>query len=150
MLKLPLLLLLLTGMCTAQNPSSADSQDRPSLAELETTARVLLVFAPDANSPGFRRQVDFIQRHSFELSSRNTVFVPISTASRFAEEKYSIENLPLRTPAEQAAIRARFHVQPGEFVVILLDENGTQKIRSASPVDIRTLTAGLEPLPLKR
>jgi hypothetical protein len=152
MLKLPLLLLLLAGTCTAQAQSqdqspvqsTAQSPDRPSLAELQTTARVLLVFSPDANSPGFRRQLDFIQRHSFELSSRNTVFVPISTASKFAEDKYSIENLPLGTPGEQAEARARFHVQPGDFVVILVDENGTEQIRSAAPVDIRSLIASLD------
>jgi hypothetical protein len=150
MLKLPLLLLLLAGTCTAQNQpqdqSPAQSQDRPSLAELQTTARVLLVFSPDANSPVFRRQLDFIQRHSFELSSRNTVFVPISTASKFAEDKYSIENLPLGSPSEQAEARARFHVQPGDFVVILVDENGTQQIRSVTPVDIHALIASLDAL----
>jgi hypothetical protein len=148
MLKLPLLLLLLAGTCSAQTPSQtqapAQSPDRSPLAELQTTARVLLVFAPNVNSPGFRRQLDFIQRHSFELSSRNTVFVPISTASSFAEDKYSVENLPIGAPGEQAEARARFHVQPGDFLVILVDEDGTQQIRSATPVDIHALIASLD------
>jgi hypothetical protein len=139
----PLMLLLALGLCAR----TCAAQAQPSLTELQTNSRILLVFSPNANSPKFKRQLDFIQRHSFELSSRNTVFVPISTASRFAEEKYSIENLPLGTPSEQAAARARFHVQPGDFVVILLDENGTQQIRSAAPVDIHALTASLDALP---
>jgi hypothetical protein len=91
--------------------------------------------------------LDFIQRHSFELSARNTVFVPISTASRFGEEKFSFENLPLGTAREQAEARDKFHVQPGDFLVILLDERGTQQIRSAVPIDIHELTASLDSLP---
>ncbi|HEV2618325.1 MAG TPA: DUF4174 domain-containing protein [Acidobacteriaceae bacterium] len=162
MLKLPLLLLLLAGTCTAQSQNQSPAQDQPaaqspapppapspnppSLAELQTTARILLVFSPDANSPGVRRQLDFLQRHSFELANRNTVFVPISTASKYREEKYAFESVPLESPAEQAAARARFHVQPGDFVVILIDENGTQQIRSATPVDIHALVASLDAL----
>jgi hypothetical protein len=138
MLKLLILLLVLAGTCVAQ--------DQSSLAQLQSNARMLLVFAPDANSPEFKMQLQLIQRHSFELSARNTVFVPVSTASRFGEENFSFENLPVGTPAEQAAARSRFHVRPGDFLVILVDENGNQQIRSAVPVDIHELTASLDSL----
>src|SRR5579871_6740623 len=132
MLKLPLVLLLLLGTSVAQDQQHALNQ---------LHARTLIVFAPDSNGADFKKQLVLIERHSFELSMRNTVVVPISTASRFGEEKYSFENLPLATADEQADARRRFHVQPGEFLVILLDENGTEQIRSASPVDIHELTA---------
>jgi hypothetical protein len=139
MLKLSLLLLVLAG--------TASAQDHPSLAQLQSNTRMLLVFAPDANGPEFKRQLELLQRHSFELSARNTVFVPVSTASKFGEEKFSFENLPVGTPAEQAEARNRFHVLPGDFVVILVDERGAQQIRSAVPVDIHELTASLDSLP---
>ena len=142
MLKLPLMLLLVLGTCAAQ--------DRPALSQLQANSRMLLVFAPDANSPGFLQQLELIQRHSFELSARNTVFVPVSTASRYGEEKCSFENLPIGTEAEQAAARSRFHVRPGDFLVILVDENGNQQIRSAAPVDIRSLVSSLDSLPPRR
>lgn len=137
--KLPIVLLVLLGTCTAQQPHS--------LAQLQNNARMLLVFAPDSNSPEFKRQLELIQRHSFELSIRNTVFVPVSTASRFGDDKFSFENLPIGTPAEQAEARSKFHVQPGEFLVILLDENGAIQIRSGIPVDIHEVTASLDSLP---
>jgi hypothetical protein len=137
--KLPLILLVLSGFCTAQ--------DAHSLAQLQNNARMLIVFAPDSNNPDFKRQLELIQRHSFELSIRNTVFVPVSTASRYGEEKFSFENLPIGTPAEQAEARSRFHVQPGDFLVILLDQDGAIQIRSASPVDIHEVTASLDSLP---
>jgi hypothetical protein len=139
MLKLPLMLLILLGTCAAQ--------DQHSLAQLQNNARVLIVFAPDANSPEFKRQLELIQRHSFELSIRNTVVVPISTASKYGDEKFSFENLPIATPSEQAEARDRFHVRPGDFLVILLDERGSVQIRSAAPVDIHEVTASLDSLP---
>ena len=138
--KLPLILLVLLGTCAAQEQVS-------SLAQLQTNSRMLLVFSPDANNPNFKMQLDLIQRHSFELSARNTVFVPVSTASRYGDEKFSFENLPVGTTREQAEARSRFHVQPGEFLVILLDEKGKEQIRSAAPVDIHELTASLDSLP---
>ena len=137
--KLPLILLVLSGICAAQEPHS--------LAQLQNNARMLIVFAPDSNNADFKRQLELIQRHSFELSIRNTVFVPVSTASRYGEEKFSFENLPIGTPAEQAEARNRFHVQPGDFLVILLDQDGTVQIRSVAPVDIHEVTASLDSLP---
>lgn len=139
MLKLPLILLVLLGTCAAQ--------DQPSLVQLQSNSRMLIVFAPDANSPSFKLQLELIQRHSFELSARNTVFVPISTASKYGEEKFSFENLPVGTAAEQAQARSKYQVRPGDFLVILVDENGKQQLRSAVPVDIHELTSSLDALP---
>jgi len=123
---------------------TASAQEQHSLAQLQHNARVLMVFAPDSNSASFKAQLALIERHSFELSARNTVVVPISTASRFGEERFSFENLPLGTPSDQADARSRFHVKDGDFVVILLSEDGTEEIRSAHPVDIHELTAHLD------
>jgi hypothetical protein len=139
MLKLPLFLLVLLGTCAAQ--------EQHSLTQLQNNARVLMVFAPDANSPSFKRQLELVERHSFELSVRNTVVVPVSTAAKFSDELFTFENLPLGTPSEQADARSRFHVQPGDFLVILLDQNGAVQIRSAAPVDIHELVASLDSLP---
>src|SRR5260370_28746158 len=116
MLKLPCLLLALLGTCAAQ--------DQHSLAQLQGSARVLMVFAPDTGSADFKRQLDLIQRHSFELSMRNTVVVPVSIA-RSADDHFAFENLPLRNASEMADIRSRFHVRPGDFLVILLNQDGT-------------------------
>jgi hypothetical protein len=149
MLKLPLLLSVLLGTCAAQAQTQvqAPAQAQHPLAELQSNARMLIVFAPDANSANFKRQLDLIQRHSFELSVRNTVVVPVSTASKYGDDHFSFENLPVGTAAEQAAARTRFHVQPGDFLVILVDQDGNQQIRSASPVDIHALVASLDSLP---
>ena len=139
MLKLPLLLFALLGTCAAQNA--------PALSELQGSARVLMVFAPDSNSASFKRQLQLIEHHAYELTQRNTVVVPASLVSKGAEDFFPGENLPLATASEQADARNKFHVQPGDFLVILLSQDGTVQIRSASPVDIHALTASLDALP---
>lgn len=136
MLKLSLTLLALLGTCTAQNQHP--------IAELQGTARVLIVFAPDSNNSAFSQQLKLIERHSYELTRWNTVVVPVSTSTP-ADEAFAFENLPLGTAIEQSDARTRFHVRPGEFLVILLNQDGTEQIRSASPVDIHELVASLEP-----
>jgi len=102
-----------------------------------------MVFTPDANSADFERQLDLIQRHSFELSLRNTVVVPVSTAN-FAMDQFAFENMPLGAAVDQADARSRFHVLPADFAVILLNQDGTVQIRSNHPVDIHALTASLD------
>ena len=139
MLKLSLSLLVLLGTCTAQEQSS--------ISQLQGSACVLIVFGPDSQSADFNRQLQLIERHSFELSLRNTVVVPVSTAMD-ATAHFSFENLPLATAVEQADLRSRFHVQPGDFLVVLLSQDGLVQIRSASPVNIHALTASLDSQPL--
>jgi hypothetical protein len=143
MLKLPFLLSVLLGTCAT---ATCLAQEPPSLTQLQNNARILIVFAPNPNSPSFKRQLELLERHSFELSIRNTVVVPVSTASKLSDELFTFENLPLRTPVEQADMRSRFRVKPGEFLVILLDQTGSVQIRSAFPVDIHELVASLDSL----
>jgi len=102
-----------------------------------------MVFTPDANSADFKRQLDLIQRHSFELSLRNTVVVPVSIAN-FAMDQFAFENMPLGAAVDQADARSRFHVLPADFAVILVNQDGSVQIRSNRPVDIHALTATLD------
>ena len=139
MLKLPLFLLALLGTCAAQ--------DQHSLTQLQRNARVLIVFTPNSNSASFKMQLQLIERHSFELSQRNTVVVPVSSTFMTADNQFSFENLPLGSANEQADARTRFHVRPNDFLVILLNQDGSEQIRSASPVDIHELTAKLDAIP---
>ena len=136
--KLPLLLFALLGTSFAQSLHP--------IAELQTSSRQLIVFAPNVSTPDFQRQLQMIERHSFELSVRNTVVVPVSTA-RATDDHFSFENLPVGTVSDQAIARSRFHVLPGDFAVILLNQDGTVQMRSATPVDIHALTASLDSEP---
>jgi hypothetical protein len=139
MLKLPLAVLLLAGTCSAQ--------DAHPITQLQGSARVLIVFAPDTNSVNYKRQLQLMERHSYELTERNIVVVPVSPVAVTSESGFNGENLPLETIGDQAEARSRFHVQPGDFLVILITQDGTEQIRSTNPVDIHQLVAKLDSLP---
>jgi hypothetical protein len=139
MLKLPLALLVLVGSGLAQS-------DQP-LTDLQGTSRLLMVFSPDSNNASFKRQLGLIEHHVYELTERNTVVVPVAFVSNGTEDRFSGENLLLGS--DQAAARARFHVQPGEFLVVVLNADGTERMRSGSPIDIHQLTARLD-IPSRR
>lgn len=139
MMKLSLVLLVLAGTCAAQNDQS--------LTQLQATARVLIVFSPDSNGANFKRQLQLIEHHNYELTERNTVVVPVASFPQGSEDHFSGENLPLGTSREQAEARSRFHVQPGEFLVILVAKDGKEEVRYVNPVDIHELTARLDALP---
>lgn len=139
MLKLPLALLILLGTCSAQ--------DVHPLAELQGTSRVLIVFTPDSNGTSFKRQLALIEHHAYELTERNTVVMPVSLANSVATDHFPGENLPLSTSTDQADARTRFHIQPGDFVVVLVNLDGTEQGRYAAPLDIHELTAKLDSMP---
>ena len=125
--------------------AAAHAQEAHSLSQLQGTTRILMVFAPTPSSANFQRQMQLIERHSFELSSRNTVVVPVSLAS----DLFSGEQFPLFTTTDQVYARTRYHVEPTEFAVLLLNEDGVEALRSKSPMDIHQLTAKLDAQPAR-
>jgi hypothetical protein len=136
---LSIALLALLGTCAAQEAHT--------LTPIDGTSRILMVFSPDANSANFKRQLLMIQHHSFELSSRNTVVVPVADYPLTLSEYFDGENLPLVDRGEQAYARTRYHVLASEFVVLLLNEDGAEEMRSLQPLDIHQLTAKLDGMP---
>jgi Domain of unknown function (DUF4174) len=137
MLKLALALLAGVGSCVAQTAHP--------LVELQGTSRLLMVFSPDCNDANFKRQLELIERHSFELTERNLVVIPVAFASLGTEDHFSGENVLLGD--YQVSTRSRFHVQREEFLVIVLNADGTERIRSNVPMNIHELTARLDPPP---
>ncbi len=142
-LKLPLVLLTLLGSFLSQSVS-AQTAARP-LPQLQN-ARALIVFAPAADSPAFRTQLQLLERHSFELSMHNTVVVPVTAAGR--PDALAFEHVILASADDEAAARARFHVAPGEFAVIVVNPDGSEQIHSSKPIDIHTLVSSLDSVEL--
>ena len=137
--KLSIALFVLLGTCAAQEAQP--------LAQIQGNSRILMVFAPDANSANFKRQLQLIEHHSFELSSRNTVVVPVSTGGDLAASLFGGELFPLSGNSELSYARSRYHIQAADFTVLLLNEDGAEALRSANPVGIHELTARLDAMP---
>ena len=134
--KLPLFLFALLGTSLSQAVAQSPATQHP-LPQLPNT-RVLIVFAPAADSAAFRTQLQLLERHSFELSMHNTVVVAMASDP---STHFAFEHLTLPGAEDQASARARFHVAPGDFAVILLNPDGSEQARSAKPMDIHALVS---------
>jgi hypothetical protein len=139
--KLSLVLFALLGTSLSRSVAQSPTAQRP-LPQLPNT-RVLIVFAPAADSAAFRTQLQLLERHSFELSMHNTVVVAMASDP---STHFAFEHLTLPGADDQASARARFHVAFGEFAVILLNPDGSEQARSATPMDIRSLVSRIETL----
>lgn len=138
----PLVLLSVLGVSAAQAQSAPAQRVLP---QLQNT-RELIVFAPAADSPAFRTQLALLERHSFELSRYNTVVVPVTAAGAdpSAPIHFAFEHVALAASDDQAAARARYHIAPGEFAVILINADGSEQVRSSQPIDIHAVVASLD------
>ena len=126
--------------------SAAQAQSAPALSTLPQlrNARALIVFSPAADSPAFRMQLQLLERHSFELSLYNMVVVPVSSGSDVSGAHFAFEHITLSSRDEEAAARARYHIAPGEFAVVLVNPDGSEQVRSSRPIDIHTVVAGVD------
>jgi hypothetical protein len=132
----------LVGIAAAQAQSAPAPRPLP---QLQNT-RELIVFAPAADSPALRIQLALLERHSFELSRYNTVVVPVTAtgADLSAAPHFAFEHIALADSDQQAAARARFHIGPADFAVILLNPDGSEQVRSTKPIDIHAVVASLD------
>jgi hypothetical protein len=120
---------------------SSDCPLRPAtLAAMRQCYRPLLVFAPATGTPLFKKQQALLDEYADEMMDRNILYVPVpASAAGF--------NRPLDAPyavlsrGELAAIRKRFQVDAGKFLVILLNERGAESFRSEAPVSVLRLDA---------
>jgi hypothetical protein len=111
--------------------------------------RPLLVFSPRADDPRLLEQGTILDSAADDMMDRFVMLTPIVTASK----NY---RTPLDTPyivlsdQERKAIRERFHVPQDRFLVLLLGEDGSVKLRSERPVDAGRLNALIDTMPARR
>ena len=131
----------------------AGAQARPtcavvpkSLAVMKECYRPLLVFSPNGDDLRLRRQVEMLDAAADDMMDRFVLFTPIvpdgKRVSTPADSPYTVLDAK-----EMAAVRAQFHIPASTFEVLLLDEDGSIKLRSASPVNADRLNALIDKLP---
>ncbi len=133
--------------------AAASAQARPtcavvpkSLAAMKGCYRPLLVFSANGDDLRLRRQVEMLDTAADDMMDRFVLYTPIvpdgKRVSTPADSPYTVLD-----PKEMAAVRAQFHIPVSAFAVLLLDEDGSVKLRSTSPVDSDRLNALIDKLP---
>jgi hypothetical protein len=120
-----------------------------SLDAMHRCYRPLLVFSPQADDPRLKEQTATLDAAADDMMDRFVMLTPIVPDAK----SYQV---PLDTPytvlsqQDMDAIRARFHIPADQFVVLLLGEDGTEKLRSTRPVPIDRLNSLIDSMPERR
>jgi hypothetical protein len=108
-----------------------------------------LIFA----GPGDARAAEqylAVQQHA-DASKDRQVHVILLTAVPIAHTQDGAgPPTSMATPAEQDALRKRFHVRPDAFAVILVGKDGGEKMRSDKPIPWETLEATIDAMPMRQ
>jgi hypothetical protein len=143
---LPLAILLLAPLF-AQAQARPDCALRPaSLTQMRHCYRPLLVFSPSATDARLVKQQSTLDEAADDMMDRFVLFTPVITKSTNYQP-------PLDTPyallsqKELAAIRNHFQIPENQFIILLLGEDGTIKLRSTTPVTINRLNALIDAMP---
>lgn len=146
----------LTALILPLLATCAHAQARPqcqvvprSLAAMRGCYRPLLVFSPRANDPRLKRQSALLDAAADDMMDRFVLFTPV------APEEDRV-NRPLDAPYtllpahELLELRQRYQIPAGDFAVLLLDEDGTVKLRTAGPVSADRLNALIDRTPRRQ
>jgi len=120
-----------------------------SLAAMKDCYRPLLVFASNGDDARLKRQVQLLDHAADDMMDRFVLFTPIVPDGRRvttpADSPYTV-----LAPKEMAAVREQFHIAAGDFVVLLLGEDGTVELRAANPVSTDRLNELIDKMPTRK
>ncbi|MBE7181716.1 MAG: DUF4174 domain-containing protein [Terriglobus roseus] len=126
----------------------AQNRSYTTLAALRDTARPLLIFAGPGDSRA-QQQYAILSAHAANARERDMRVALLTTApirlqdgSRPPEASFS--------SGEQAHLRQRFHIAPGEFTVILVGKDGGEKLRSSDVIPWQKLASTIDSMPMRR
>lgn len=120
-----------------------EMQSNVTLSELREKARPLLIFAPTAKDIRLIDQTGVVQANQKAAEERKLVAIAVP-------EKGEVSIGKTLEGDEAGKARQRFHVGPGEFVVVLVGKDGGEKLRSAKPLPFKRLTDAIDGMPMRK
>lgn len=115
---------------TATAPPVVDTPEQPALEALRWIARPVVVFADSDNDPRFRQQMDMLDQYTEDLSARDVVILTDTDPGTLS---------PLRR-----------ELRPQDFMLVLIDKDGSVVQRRPTPTTVRELTHTIDRLPSRR
>jgi Domain of unknown function (DUF4174) len=104
--------------------------------------RLLLVFAPDADSALYRRQQEMLLVAERGLNERDMVII-------FVRDAVSTKGRPA-APVAAVDLRDAYGVLPHEFRVVLIGKDGGVKLRQEEPISVADLFALIDSMPMRK
>ena len=127
-----------------QNEYELSSNVKKSLDAYKWNNRLLLVFAPNEDSPTYQQQMQRFQGKQADLSERDLLVFELLAQGTSRVNGQSI------TPEEAAQVRQRFNVGSQDFRVILVGKDGTAKRRDRTPVSPEVIFKEIDAMPMRQ
>jgi hypothetical protein len=111
--------------------------------------RPLLIFSANGDDARLKRQGALLDEAADDMMDRFVLFTPIvpdgHSVSTPSDSPYTILSAD-----QMKAARAKFHILAAEFVVLLLDEDGSVMLRSRIPIDADRLNGLIDKTPRRQ
>ncbi|MGC2621430.1 MAG: DUF4174 domain-containing protein [Acidobacteriaceae bacterium] len=120
-----------------------------SFAAMRGCYRALLVFSATPNDPRLKRQAQLLDGDADDMMDRFVLYTPVTAEGRRISTPLDAPYTVL-SAQQMGEIRAKFHVLPSQFAVLLLDEDGSVQLRSDNPVNPARLNALIDRTPERR
>ena len=134
----------------------AHAQARPgcpefpkTLAAMRDCYRPVLVFSPSGKDPRFLRQESILDNAADDMMDRFMVFVPLIEKRNTYTAPFDAKSASLTQRRAERA-RHRFHIRNDEFQVVLLGEDGEEKLSSHEPIGIEKLDTLIDAMPMRK
>lgn len=127
-----------------QNEYTPSNNTKKSLDAYKWNNRLLLVFAPNEDSPAYQQQMQRLQGQQADLKERDLLVFELLAQGTSRVNGQSID------PEEVAKVRKRFNVGSQEFRVILVGKDGTAKRRDRVPVSPQVIFKEIDSMPMRR
>ena len=138
------------GQTQREQPTAACPAQPATLRAMHGCYRALLVFAPALDSPQLVEQFNQLKPNAVAMRSRKLLYVPIVPEGH--NQPIPTTRVPTARLSEDelAAVHHRFKVEPGDFLVILIGEDGGQKLDSKTPVTMDQLDHLIDSMPMRQ
>ena len=114
------------------------------LDESKGKARVLLIFAPSGSDMRYRSQMMWVQQATDGLKDRDMTVVEV-----FEEKRSRTGDRPVSAD-EAKAMREKFKVEKGQFLVVLVGKDGSEKFRDDAVLRMETVFHKIDEMPMRK
>jgi hypothetical protein len=133
-----------------QGPTDACPKQPHTLRAMRNCYRALLVFAPALDNAQLVQEFNQLKAAGPELQHRDLLYVPVVPEGH--NQPIPVTKVPTARLSEDelAAMRHRFEVQDGDFLVVLIGKDGGEKLHSATPVSAEQLERLIDSMPRRK
>ena len=132
------------NMATFENKSIDSSDVMALMADYQWQNRVLLVFAPVAEHGALAEQSANLSGMEADLRARDLV------VWQLVDQEPAVVNGAASPDLTSQLFYDHFSIEDGEFTVILLGKDGTEKLKQTQPVTANGLFSLIDAMPMRQ